>query len=116
MGRRRLSLRGRVFLGGVFGSIALVGLFFGLAFSPVAHSRAGNIAGLEIIRLFEWSNPLLLLLERISRKLWGPAPPGGARQMLLIVIDVILFFGWWWAIGIAVDRLVARRRTAVGGA
>jgi hypothetical protein len=112
---RRFSLRSRIFLGGVVGSIALIGLFFGLAASDVAYSRVGNVVGLLILRLFEWLNPLLLLLYWADTRINGPTPPEGTRQFVLITIYLILFFGWWWVVAFGVERLAARRR-AVGGA
>jgi len=112
---RKCSLRSRIFLGGVVGSISLVGLFFGLALSGSGYTHFGNVVGRLIVRLFEWLNPLLSLLAWVDKKLNGPAPPEGLRQLALITIYLILFFGWWWVLAVGVERLTARRR-ALGGA
>jgi hypothetical protein len=112
---RRFSLRSRIFVGGVVGSISLVGLFFALAVSGIGYSHVGNIVGRLILRLFEWLNPLLLLLSWVDAKLHGPTPPEGIRQLVLIAIYLILFFGWWWVVAVGIEWLTARRR-AVGGA
>jgi hypothetical protein len=109
---RMFSLRTRIFLVGVVGSVALVALFFALAVSGIGYTRVGNVVGLLILRSFEWLNPLLLLLARVDGRLNGPAPPEGARRLVLVSISLILFSGWWWVVASGIERLAARRRAA----
>jgi hypothetical protein len=117
MRRLQLSVRSRVFLGGMVGSGLLLGAFFVLAVSPIAWTRVGNTTGLLIVRLFEWLNPPLMLLFWLSTKMWGPEPPHGVRQIVLSIVYLALFIGWWWIVALLVERLASRaKRRAVGGA
>jgi hypothetical protein len=109
------SLRVRVFLGGVVGSVSLIAVFFGFALTALARTRGGNLVGIGLVRLFEWTNPLLALLNWIGERVWGPAPHG-STQTVLIVATIVLFVGWWWLVALVVDRIARTRRLAAGAA
>jgi len=102
-----------VFVLGVSASVAIVGVFFWLAWLLNDSAEYAWIARL-LYGLFVALNPLLPLVQRALLRTF-PAPPAGGRIAIQVAF-IAAFLAWWWLVAVVVDRLLMHRRTNRGAA
>jgi len=101
------SRRIRIFALGVSLSVAVVGVFFWLAWVFEDSDEYAWIARL-LGWLFMALNPLLPLFQRVVLRAF-PAPPAAGRVAIQIAFAAA-FLGWWWLVAVVADRLLLRRQ------
>ena len=107
------SRRIRIFALGVSVSVAVVGVFFTLAWlfnDSADYAWIPRLLGWLLVAL----NPYLPLFYRMLLRAF-PAPLPAGRVAIQIA-SVAVFLGWWWLVAVAADRLLMRRRANHGAA
>jgi len=102
-----------IFATGVVASVAVVVLFFTLAWL-MNDSAEYAWVGRVLYAVFVVLNPVLPLFQRAVLRLF-PAPPGAGRLAIQVAF-VAFFLGWWWLVASVVDRILRQRQTTQGAA